>query len=163
MLTGVAPGALTGEPDDFRAALAANAETIGQRVREQGVQTNEVQRCTALLPAFLTVARETGKPIELLELGPSAGLNLLLDRYRYRQTASTGYLPAQAAAQLRDTLAAAGADGRPLAWVSTRRTDEREGERDDMYELELRVWPAEARLACHMDFHGNWLEWLLES
>ena len=52
-------------------------------------------------------------------------------------------------------------DGRPLAWVSTRRHDEREGAVEDAYELELRVWPGPPRLAAHLDFHGNWLEWLL--
>jgi hypothetical protein len=46
------------------------------------VQTNEVQRAWGLLPAFLTVA--DGRPFDLLELGPSGGLNLLFDRYRYR-------------------------------------------------------------------------------
>ena len=52
-------------------------------------------------------------------------------------------------------------DGRPLAWVSTRRHDERESARDDFFELELRVWPGPSRLAAHLDFHGNWIEWLL--
>ena len=46
------------------------------------MQTNEVQRAWALLPAFLSVA--DGRPFDLLELGPSAGPNLLWDRYRYR-------------------------------------------------------------------------------
>ncbi len=50
--------------------------------REQEVQTNEVQRSWALLPAFLSLA--DGRPFDLLELGPSAGLNLLWDRYAYR-------------------------------------------------------------------------------
>ena len=48
---------------------------------EQEVQTNEVQRSWALLPAFLSLA--DGRPLDLLELGPSAGLNLLWDRYAY--------------------------------------------------------------------------------
>lgn len=47
------------------------------------MQTNEVQRCFALLPGFLTIARETGRPLDLVELGPSAGLNLLWDGYGY--------------------------------------------------------------------------------
>ena len=53
-------------------------------MREQAVQTNEVQRCYALLPAFLLLA---GRPLELIELGPSAGLNLLWDRHHYRYAA----------------------------------------------------------------------------
>ena len=31
----------------------------------------------------------------------------------------------------------------------------------DFFELELRVWPGPSRLAAHLDFHGNWIEWLL--
>jgi hypothetical protein len=46
------------------------------------VQTNEVQRAWAILPAFLTLT--DGRPLDLLELGPSAGLNLVWDRYAYR-------------------------------------------------------------------------------
>jgi hypothetical protein len=46
------------------------------------VQTNEVQRSWALLPALLSLA--DGRPFDLLELGPSAGLNLVWDRYAYR-------------------------------------------------------------------------------
>ena len=46
------------------------------------MQTNEVQRSWALLPAFLSLA--DGRPFDLLELGPIAGLNLLWDRYSYR-------------------------------------------------------------------------------
>jgi hypothetical protein len=51
------------------------------------VQTNEVQRSWALLPGFLTVA--DGRPLDLLELGPSAGLNLMWDRYAYRYSTGT--------------------------------------------------------------------------
>lgn len=47
------------------------------------VQTNEVQRCAALLGGFLRVARATGLPLRLREVGASAGLNLGWDRYRY--------------------------------------------------------------------------------
>jgi hypothetical protein len=67
--------------DDVHAALADHAEFLSRWTAEQDVQTNEVQRAWALLPAFLSVVDE--RPLDLLELGPSGGLNLLWDRYRY--------------------------------------------------------------------------------
>ena len=82
---------LSGEEADpwprFGEVLRARREWLAEFVATQPVQTNEVQRCWALLPAFLGVA--DGRPIDLVELGPSAGLNLLWDRYRYRYPSGT--------------------------------------------------------------------------
>jgi hypothetical protein len=68
--------------DDLDGALDGQAEFLARWAAEQDVQTNEVQRSWGLLPAFLAVS--DGRPLDLLELGPSAGLNLVWDHYRYR-------------------------------------------------------------------------------
>lgn len=47
-------------------------------------QTNEVGRSAILMPGYAEVARATGLPLRVLELGASAGLNLNWDRYGYR-------------------------------------------------------------------------------
>ena len=55
-------------------------------------QTNEVGRCTALLPGLCHVASLHGwdEPLSLLDLGTSAGLNLLFDDYAYAYRAEDG-------------------------------------------------------------------------
>lgn len=65
------------------AALVRNQAFILDRLKS-APQTNEVRRSSALLPAFLTIAAQTGKPLRLSEIGASAGLNLHWDRYAYK-------------------------------------------------------------------------------
>ena len=61
-------------------------------------QTNEVGRCTALLPGLCHVAALYGwdEPLSLLDLGTSAGLNLLFDDYAYTFRAQEGGATVQA-------------------------------------------------------------------
>jgi len=73
--------------DDLDAALADHPGFLSRWCAGQDVQTNEVQRAWGLLPAFLAVT--DGRPFDLLELGPSGGLNLLFDRYRYRYSVAS--------------------------------------------------------------------------
>jgi D-aspartate ligase len=78
-----AGGTDTGDPWP---AFVATVETHHERIVElldRPVQTNEVARCSALLSGFLPVARETGLPLRLLELGSSAGLLLRWPEYHY--------------------------------------------------------------------------------
>jgi hypothetical protein len=79
----------------LRALVARRTPELRAALDEQ-VQTNEVRRSGALLGGFLTVARATGLPLRLLEIGCSAGLNLGWDRYRYDLAPCAPELPAPA-------------------------------------------------------------------
>ncbi len=70
--------------DDVGGALERDGDFLHAFVRDQSVQTNEVRRAWALLPAFLSLGAER---VDAVELGVSAGLLLALDRYDYRYRA----------------------------------------------------------------------------
>ncbi len=64
-------------------AIARNDERLAASLAS-APQTNETARSGMLLPGLLLIARETGLPLALHEIGSSAGLNLLFDRFHYR-------------------------------------------------------------------------------
>jgi len=66
----------------LRAVLAAYDGEIGGWL-DGPPQTNEPGRSAALMAGLLVLAQRFGPRLELLEIGSSAGLNLLIDRYRY--------------------------------------------------------------------------------
>lgn len=76
-------------PDDgalWRAvagALGREARFLAARL-DHPPQTNETQRAAGLAPGFLALAAETGLPLVTSEIGASAGLNLVWDRFAYR-------------------------------------------------------------------------------
>ncbi len=75
-----------GDPEAAWSEVLAATQAYGPRLAAfmtHEPQTNEVLRSACLLPGFLTVAAATGLPMRVLELGASAGLNQLWDRYHY--------------------------------------------------------------------------------
>ena len=68
----------------FRGFCMEHESELRDLVSTSLVQTNEVARCSYLRPAFAFIAEETqGQPLSLVDVGASAGLNLLWDRYAY--------------------------------------------------------------------------------
>ncbi len=74
-----------GLADSFAQFCADHEVEIVELVGTRRVQTNEIRRCSYLMPAFGTVFLDAGQiPLALIDVGASAGLNLLWDSYRYR-------------------------------------------------------------------------------
>jgi hypothetical protein len=77
-----------GQPD-IEALWPHFLEGVPRAVLPVNVQTNDVGRSRALLPGFLEVARRTGLPLRLLEIGASAGLNLRWDHFSFLEVPAT--------------------------------------------------------------------------
>lgn len=81
---------LVEQPKDFHDAFTYfkdfchqyRAEIISI-LKEKYVQTNEVRRCAYLFPTFCYVYQKVKRPLALIEIGTSAGLQLLWDKYSY--------------------------------------------------------------------------------
>jgi hypothetical protein len=73
---------LLGQPADIaslRALVADRGAELAAVIQARRTQTNEPARCASLLPALMLLPQ----PLALLEVGASAGLTLLPDRYSY--------------------------------------------------------------------------------
>jgi len=68
----------------FRDFCLDHRDEIESLVTTRMTQTNVLKRCVCLLPAFATLGLEApDRPLALIEVGPSAGLNMHWDRYQY--------------------------------------------------------------------------------
>ena len=110
----------TRRPSGARRAPSSRASVTGSRdFLRFPPQTNETRRAIALLAGFLHLAARFDAPIDLLEIGASAGLNLYWDRFAYR-TASWRWGEPSAAADRHRVARPAAAARRPPARALTR-------------------------------------------
>jgi hypothetical protein len=70
----------------FRDFVAMHRSEIAHLIETRVTNTNEVGRSSILHPAFRALAQSASAPFHLVEIGPSAGLNLIWDRYGVRFT-----------------------------------------------------------------------------
>lgn len=75
----------------FQDFVTTHLSAIQELMQTRLVQTNIARRTTCLLPVFGLLARESGnRPLSLIEIGTSAGLNLHWDRYHHRYEFASG-------------------------------------------------------------------------
>jgi hypothetical protein len=78
------PRAPTGAYPTFRDFVLSHRSDVVALLRTRITQTNEVRRSAYLMLAFTHIYESAGrKPLALIDIGCSAGLHLLWDRYRY--------------------------------------------------------------------------------
>ena len=78
---------VTGAPAAFFDFCRAHREALAALLAERSTQTNEIGRSAGLRLALATLGEQ---PIALVDVGCSAGLNLLVDRYRFEMTLPDG-------------------------------------------------------------------------
>jgi hypothetical protein len=137
---------LAGQPvgiDGLHALVRSKPAELSRLMLARRTQTNEPARCATLLPALAQLA----EPLALIEVGASAGLTLLFDRYSYdfdgqhvvgtdrdAPTLRCGVRgPVPVPARVPTIAWRAGLDLNPLDVTSD----------DDMHWLSCLVWPGE--------------------
>jgi hypothetical protein len=77
-----AGGRKIGAIDAFRQFCAARGRALTELLSTRRTQTNEIGRCALFVPSFADIAERRG-PLAHVDVGASAGLNLLIPRYDF--------------------------------------------------------------------------------
>lgn len=152
----------------FREFCHRNADRLAALLATRKVQTNEVGRAALLLPAYLEVARlNAGRAVHLVEIGTSAGLNLIYDRYRIAFSGWQTFGPIDSPVSLQIELRGTGqppADTRlpaPLSRIGLDLDPLDCTRQDDRDWLEALLWPGQTvrlerlRAACELAADSN--------
>lgn len=67
----------------FKAFVLSHSDELKTLFQEKLVQTNEIRRCSYLYPMMTEIYKRHKKPLALIEIGASAGLQLGMDQYNY--------------------------------------------------------------------------------
>ncbi|WP_411954865.1 DUF2332 domain-containing protein [Alkalibacillus sp. S2W] len=67
----------------FKDFCTENRDQIIDLLSSKLVQTNEVRRCAYLYPVFHYAYKQVNKPLAMIEIGTSAGLQLMWDQFSY--------------------------------------------------------------------------------
>jgi hypothetical protein len=76
---------------DFRDFVRMHRAQLEPLIATRVTNTNEIGRSALLHPGFRAIAAKSAAPLSLIEIGPSAGLNLIWDTYgvNYRKGGAT--------------------------------------------------------------------------
>ncbi|HKB31757.1 MAG TPA: DUF2332 domain-containing protein [Streptosporangiaceae bacterium] len=138
-------------PALFRDVCLSRRHDVGRILASRHTQTNEPGRAAVLAVGLAAAADLVGEPIALLDAGCSAGLNLLIDRYRFDYGPGGGLGPAGSPVTIRCDLRGTAPVPPRLPAIAARLGIDRApvdlATPDDARWLLACVWPDTGRLA----------------
>jgi hypothetical protein len=138
-------------PALFRDLCLSQRHNVGRMLATRHTQTNEPGRAALLAAGLAAAADLVGEPIGLLDAGCSAGLNLLIDRYRFDYGPAGSLGPAGSPVTITCELRGTGPVPARLPAIATRLGLDRSPvditQADDARWLLACVWPGTGRLA----------------
>ena len=128
-------------PEAVVEALGADRIGAWSALRTRRMQTNDTSRALAWLwPAFLAGCDQGARPLALVDIGASAGLNLIADALPPMWTERVSKKPLPTASRLQ-TVARLGFDARPLDFRKEQ----------DLAWIRACVWPGEVDRLARLD------------